>query len=280
MARDRDADLIARAVAELVRRTEFPLAFGGLADDRSVEITATAGTRTRHLQGLVVHSERGLGGRAFIEKRPRLAVDYRTSRNITHDYDGAVLGEGISTLFAMPLVVAGSTRGIQYLGARSQSPVGDLALQPALAVADAIAAELRIRDEVVRRVALTPPHSELQGMDAAAREELRESYAELRSITASVQDAQVRERLHHLERRLAALSAQDAAGAETDVTLSPRETDVLARVALGATNAEIASSLTLKEATVKSYLQSAMAKLDASTRHSAVAKARRVGLLP
>jgi len=80
--------------------------------------------------------------------------------------------------------------------------------------------------------------------------------------------------------RLAALSTQDAAGAETDVTLSPRETDVLARVALGATNAEIASSLTLKEATVKSYLQSAMAKLDASTRHSAVAKARRVGLLP
>ena len=91
----------------------------------------------------------------------------------------------------------------------------------------------------------------------------------------------MRERLQHLERRLAALSAQDAGGAaETDVTLSPRETDVLARVALGATNAEIASSLTLKEATVKSYLQSAMAKLDASTRHSAVAKARRVGLLP
>ena len=279
-ARDRDADLIARAVTELVRRTEFPLAFGGLADDRSVEITATAGTRTRHLHGLVVHSERGLGGRALIEKRPRLAVDYRTSRNITHDYDGAVLGEGISTLFAMPLVVAGTARGILYLGAWSESPVGDLALQPALAIADATGGELRIRDEVERRVALASPRSELQGMDAAAREELRESYAELRSITASVQDERVRERLQHLERRLAALSAQDAAGAETDVTLSPRETDVLARVALGATNAEIASSLTLKEATVKSYLQSAMAKLDASTRHSAVAKARRVGLLP
>lgn len=277
---DRDRDLIARAVAELVRRTEFPLAFGGLANDQSVEITATAGTRTRHLHGLIVHSERGLGGRALIERRPRLAVDYRTSRNITHDYDGAVLGEGISTLFAMPLVVAGTARGILYLGAWSQSPVGDLALQPALAIAEATGGELRIRDEVARRVALAPRRSELQGMDAAAREELRESYAELRSITASVQDAHVRERLQHLERRLAALSAQDSGGAETDVTLSPRETDVLARVALGATNAEIASSLALKEATVKSYLQSAMGKLDASTRHSAVAKARRVGLLP
>ena len=40
------------------------------------------------------------------------------------------------------------------------------------------------------------------------------------------------------------------------------------------------AALTLKEATVKSYLQSAMAKLDASTRHGAVLKARRAGLLP
>ena len=47
-----------------------------------------------------------------------------------------------------------------------------------------------------------------------------------------------------------------------------------------ATNAEIATSLDLREGTVKSYLQSAMAKLDASTRHAAVATARRAGLLP
>ena len=91
----------------------------------------------------------------------------------------------------------------------------------------------------------------------------------------------MRERLQHLERRLAACRRRmPAARSRRIVTLSPRETDVLARVALGATNAEIASSLSLKEGTVKSYLQSAMAKLDASTRHSAVAKARRVGLLP
>ena len=62
--------------------------------------------------------------------------------------------------------------------------------------------------------------------------------------------------------------------------LSPREIDVLACAALGDTNAEIAATLALKEVTVKSYLQAAMAKLDASTRHAAVAKARRAGLLP
>lgn len=49
--------------------------------------------------------------------------------------------------------------------------------------------------------------------------------------------------------------------------------------ALGATNAQIAQTLSLREVTVKSYLQAAMAKLDASTRHAAVAKARRAGLL-
>ena len=41
-----------------------------------------------------------------------------------------------------------------------------------------------------------------------------------------------------------------------------------------------AVTLALREGTVKSYLQSAMAKLDAGTRHAAVAKARRAGLLP
>jgi len=67
---------------------------------------------------------------------------------------------------------------------------------------------------------------------------------------------------------------------ELDVRLSSREIDVLACAALGATNAEIAATLDLKEGTVKSYLQSAMAKLDASTRHAAVVTARRAGLLP
>jgi DNA-binding CsgD family transcriptional regulator len=64
------------------------------------------------------------------------------------------------------------------------------------------------------------------------------------------------------------------------VRLSPRETDVLACAALGYTNAQVAHALGLKEATVKAYLGSAMSKLDASTRHAAVTRARRAGLLP
>ena len=97
----------------------------------------------------------------------------------------------------------------------------------------------------------------------------------------TVDDPGLRARLDRLERRLAALSADDAEPTiDLDVRLSPREIDVLACAALGATNSEIAQRLTLKEGTVKSYLQSAMAKLDASTRHAAVTRARRAGILP
>ena len=115
------------------------------------------------------------------------------------------------------------------------------------------------------------------------REELRESFAELRSIAASVDDAELRERIGRVQHRLMALVDDDAAAATGPVAtvhLSPRELDVLACAALGSTNAEIATQLGLREGTVKAYLGTAMSKLDASTRHSAVARARRAGLLP
>ncbi|GAA3212687.1 helix-turn-helix transcriptional regulator [Microbacterium terregens] len=276
-----DTELVARAVADLARQTAFPVAFGGLERDGAIVVTATVGTRTRSLQGLVVHATRGLGGRALVEKRPRLALDYRTSRNITHDYDRAVLGEGIATLFAIPVLVAGTARGVLYCGTWSEVPVGDMIARPAFAVADALGSELRIRDEVERRLALVPRTAHVPGLDAATREELRESYAELRSIASVVTDMQVRGRLENLERHIAAISNEDGGRIpEYGIALSPREIDVLSRVALGATNAEIASGLALKEGTVKSYLQSAMGKLEASTRHAAVAKARRAGILP
>jgi DNA-binding CsgD family transcriptional regulator len=63
-------------------------------------------------------------------------------------------------------------------------------------------------------------------------------------------------------------------------TLSARERDVVAQVALGCTNAEATKRLSLRPETAKSYLRSATAKLGAHTRHEAVAKARRARLLP
>ena len=69
-----------------------------------MHVTTIVGARTRSIDGLVVHASRGLGGRALVERRPRMTLDYRTSRSITHDYDRAILGEGIATLRA---VIAG-----------------------------------------------------------------------------------------------------------------------------------------------------------------------------
>ena len=75
-----------------------------------------------------------------------------------------------------------------------------------------------------------------------------------------------------------ALAADSLAQGESPLTA--RETDVLACAALGSTNAEIAAQLGLREGTIKAYLGTAMSKLDASTRHAAVTRARRAGLLP
>lgn len=279
--RSEDALILERAVKDLVARTRFPVAFGGLAHHDAIHITAIVGARTRNLDGLVVEAARGLGGRALVEKRPRLALDYRSARSITHDYDRAVLGEGIATLFAVPVLVGDTARGVIYCGSWAASGVGDVVARPAFAIADELSSELRIRDEVQRRLRLAPRPAEPAMMAPAAREELRQTYAELRSIAAVVDDPQLRDRLTQLEQRLAALSYETGEPPlDLDVRLSPRETDVLACAALGSTNAEIAATLDLREGTVKSYLQSAMAKLDASTRHAAVATARRAGLLP
>ncbi|MEV7620062.1 LuxR C-terminal-related transcriptional regulator [Microbacterium sp. NPDC089321] len=273
-------DLVADGVRELARRTRFPVAFGGLIEDGVVRVTSIVGNRTHSLDGLNVRPERGLGGRAMIELRPRMTNNYRTSQQITHDYDVFVLGEGLRTLLALPIVVEGRPRGVLYAGAWEESQIGGVTTAPAMSVAQNIANELHIRDEVERRIRAMRPEPALDGTHL---EDIRESFAELRSIAASVTDETVRERIAAVERRLVgASSAEPAAttGPTSTVRLSPRETDVLACAALGATNAEIASQLGLREGTVKAYLGAAMSKLDASTRHAAVARARRAGLLP
>lgn len=272
-------ELVRRAVDQLARVTGFPVSFGGLEHDGAVAVSATAGTRTRMLDDLVVRAERGLGGRTLVEKRPRLAVDYRTSRAITHDYDRAVLGEGITTLLAIPVLVQGRARGVLYCGSWREQSVGDAVARPAFAIAQSLATEMHVREEVERRVANWAPPAQAT-LAGRAQEELRESYAELRSIAASVDDPLIRERLNRVEARLATLSTGQAPSGESAAHLSPREIDVLACVALGSTNAQIAQALGIREGTVKSYLQSAMIALNVSTRHAAVAQARRAGILP
>ncbi|MBV9447401.1 MAG: response regulator transcription factor [Streptosporangiaceae bacterium] len=63
-------------------------------------------------------------------------------------------------------------------------------------------------------------------------------------------------------------------------SLSVRETEVLAHVARGATNAEIGRRLHISEATVKTHLLRAFGKLGVSDRTAAVTIALERGILP
>jgi len=67
--------------------------------------------------------------------------------------------------------------------------------------------------------------------------------------------------------------------AKPAVTLSPRETEVLALVAQGSSNPAIAAALFLSEATVKTHLLHVFEKLGVSDRTRAVTRAMELGIL-
>lgn len=278
-----DREILRRAVADVTRLCRVPVAFGGFVDG-SLTVETIAGSRGSSLNGLRVLPGRGLGGRAIAEQRPRIASDYRASRSITHDYDSQVLAEGIRTLVAVPVIVGNATRGVIYGGIHADSSVGDLTIAPAVEIAAVLARELWMRDEVERRVAshlqaLSVEDSSHQSAGAAVRlAELRDSHAELRAIVASIDDEKLRARLAMLEKKLRE-AGSGPSESDSRVKFSPRELDVLSHVALGLTNAEIAQRLQLRETTVKSYLNTAMSKLDSSTRSRAVIAARRAGVI-
>lgn len=61
--------------------------------------------------------------------------------------------------------------------------------------------------------------------------------------------------------------------------LTPRELEVLAELARGSTNRDIASALLMGESTVKTHLGRIYSKLEVSGRHHAVGRALELGLL-
>ncbi len=62
--------------------------------------------------------------------------------------------------------------------------------------------------------------------------------------------------------------------------ISPREVQVLERLARGDSNQEIAEALFVSANTIKTHLKNLYAKLDVSRRTQAVGKARELGLIP
>ncbi|MCL2536084.1 MAG: LuxR C-terminal-related transcriptional regulator [Nocardiaceae bacterium] len=282
LLRPRDRDVLRTELRKVAATGIVPVVFGGEVQERTLHLGEFVGNLTNGLRGLAVRESSGLGGRVVERKNPIVINDYRCDDTITHHYDAPVLAEGIRSVLAVPVVVQGRSRAVMYAAVRDRSPLGDRLADVMTHAGRRIAGEITIRDEVDRRVQLLDAAAAEQTVRPAAdAEEIRDVHAELRSIAQTVQDPELQERLRALSGRLAAVSSPaGAVPPASPVVLSPREVDVLSHAALGCTNADIAERLSVKSETVKSYLRSAMSKLDAHSRREAVVSARRLGLLP
>ncbi|MEU1982418.1 LuxR C-terminal-related transcriptional regulator [Nocardia sp. NPDC019395] len=277
LLRPRDRDALRAEIRRLADNTGVPVLFGGEVQADTLLLSEFRGVRTDGLRGLTVRRASGLGGQVIDSRRPASVADYRSALSITHHYDGPVLGEGIRSVLAVPVVVDNRSRAVLYAASRGRDPIAGRTADALVRAGRRLASEITIRDEVDRRLRLletaAPP-----APSGALAEEVRAVQAELRALAETSDDQQLREALCAAGDKLTrALSGPPAPEAPQ---LSRRELDVLLQVALGCTNQAAAQRLSIGPETVKSYLRSAMCKLDAGSRHEAVVAARRLGLIP
>ncbi|MCX4712518.1 response regulator transcription factor [Streptomyces griseus] len=275
-----DAVEMQAALLRLRRTSGLPVAFGGLLSDaRHARIAELNGAQTSALRGLVISAGSGLGGKAIALSRPCAVTDYASSRHISHEYDAAVAAEGLRSVVAVPVVVRRTVRGVLYGALRTPVTLGDRTFDAVVASARDVEQALAVRDEVRRLLAAGREQVCDPGTVPGAWEDVREAHRELRALVPRVVDPALRDELLEVCGRLASASGAKAPAAR-EIRLAPREVDVVACVAAGATNAAAAERLGLRPETVKGYLRSAMRKLGAHTRLEAVVAARRAGLLP
>lgn len=279
LLRPRDGDAIRGELRAIAARGVVPVLFGGEVQGETLHLSEFVGTRTNNLKGLAIPPRSGMGGRVVAQGSPVAVDDYGNSPSITHHFDRPVSSEGLRSLLAVPVLVAGTARAVLYAAIRDCAPLGDRATDVMVAASRRLSLEFTVRDEVDRRLQLLEVASTTSA-DGMSTEELRDIHAELRTVANTVTDADLQAALRTLSHRLARALRPARTTDDCEVTLTPREVDVLSHVALGCTNADIGKRLTLRPETVKSYLRSAMSKVDARSRHEAVVTARRLGLLP
>ncbi|MFD7011937.1 LuxR C-terminal-related transcriptional regulator [Rhodococcus jostii] len=228
------------------------------------------GARTDRLRGIVSPLREGLGGRCISLGRPVFVMNYATAKGITHRYDQEVAGEGLSAVFAIPLESGGVVHAIVYGAVRRPLFFGERLIDQAVDIVKHSGHEVSAFKTVVES---------LSADDTSKARTALEVGAEIMTIAAAVADPALKRRLYELGGRLSDLPDRRVQS-EPVVKLSPRELDVLAAVALGDGNVEVSRRLGLTLHTTKSYLKSAMSKLDSHTRGEAVHRARAAGLLP
>lgn len=278
---------LARTLATFRQIGKMDMAFGGrvLPGATALEITELCGARTRALANLLVRPGAGLGGKALVLGRPVSVTSYQSAQGITHVYDRAVSAEHLETVVALPVIVDGAARMVVYLGNRAQVGLGDRWFDSFTPLVRRLERDIAVDDEVRRRLAMLRP---LQAPAPAAeptgmtRAELLDIAEELSALAGEIQDEQLRARFEQVRSRFDAKPGPRTApgvGAGPAVQLAPREIDVIEQIALGRTNREAAEELGLLPNTVKSYLKTAMRKLQATNRVQAITAAREAGVI-
>ncbi|MFI7131354.1 LuxR C-terminal-related transcriptional regulator [Nonomuraea sp. NPDC050153] len=269
------AERVKATLARIRSLTGVSLAFAGPVDRDGVLLERFDGPVVGPLSGVKLPFGHGLGGKAATIQRPVVVNDYVRAPHITHQYDRIIRAEGLRAMVGVPVVVAKRTVAVIYAAFRDTQIIGGR-------IYDVVAAETRTleHDLVVAHALETTEHP--QGGDAAVveenrrlRETLRDTYTQLRLLAARTTDSVIREELLRKAEQFTDQGSRPSA-----LMLTARENDVLALVAGGLTNAQIAAALGLTTFTVKSYMKSLMGKLGADTRHEAVVIARRLGRLP
>ncbi|MEV7044549.1 LuxR C-terminal-related transcriptional regulator [Amycolatopsis sp. NPDC051061] len=254
-------ELLPERLERLRKVTGLPIVLGGATrrDATGVRLVLDrlVGNSGESLRGLVVHAGKGLGGCVLRSRTPFRVNDYASTMAITHDYDQAVHQEGLTSVFAVPILVRGEVGGVLYGAVREGSPIGDRTVRGAVVVAGQLQSDVELR---LRR-------------NPADRS--REALAELAALIRDTADPVLRARLERIRTDL----SREPVRPEAEFSLSPREIDVLQLVEVGAANLEIAARLGLSLETVKAYLRSAMRKLEVHNRTAAAHRARLGGLL-
>jgi LuxR family transcriptional regulator, regulator of acetate metabolism len=268
---------ISRVLSALRPIGRMDMVFGGWVrrETSTLEITHLNGANTRSLANLLIRPGEGLGGKAVMMRRPVAVDSYLTAQGITHVFDNAVSAERLETVVALPIVVEDVARMVIYLGNRTRVELGDRWFDAFAPVVRKLTRDISVDDEVRRRLRLlSQPDQVPLRQDNPHMGEVAEELDELASM---ITDEAVLAKIEHLRSRLDGVRSGDKRRQQAELT--PREIDVLAQVAIGCTNQQAADNLGLMPNTVKSYLKSAMRKLNVENRVQAMLAARDAGLL-
>ncbi|MGH3516765.1 MAG: LuxR C-terminal-related transcriptional regulator [Haloechinothrix sp.] len=269
---------VRRGLRVLTQLDGFSAALGGPVSHGGTRLVLSElrGMRTEMLRGIVIHPGIGLGGRVLERRSPVAVDDYVGSAGITHQFDRAVTADNVRSAIAFPIRVRGEIRAVLYGAARTSIAFGEHTVEAAMAIGRQVAHNILIEEEVERRIERLRAE---EWRRVPAGEQLAEVNAELISIASSVPDRELRDRLINLSERLSGDAGTVRARA-LGIQLSRREADVLAQLAAGYTNAEIAERLSILPTTVKSHLKNTMRKLGTRNRVETISAARYAGLLP